>query len=45
MACIILHNICIEHNDPCEPRWRLEVNGLELFEKPLNVIKILMNLI
>ena len=34
MACIMLHNLCIEHNDPCEPRWRLEVNNLELFEKP-----------
>ena len=35
MACIMLHNLCTEHNDPCEHRWRVEVNDLELFEKPL----------
>ena len=35
MACIMLHNLCIEHNDPCEPRWKLEVKDIELFEKPL----------
>ena len=35
MSCVMLHNLCIEYNDPCEPRWRLEVNDLELFEKPL----------
>ena len=35
MACIMLHNLCIERNDPCEPRWKLEVKDIELFEKPL----------
>ena len=35
MACIKLHNLCIEHNNPCEPRWWLEVNDLKLFEKLL----------
>ena len=35
MVCIKLHNLCIEHNNPCEPRWRLEVNDLKLFEKLL----------
>ena len=35
LASIMLHNFCIEHNDPCEPKWRREVNDLELFEKPL----------
>ena len=37
MACIMLNNLWIEHNDPCEPRWRLQVNELELFEKPLKL--------
>ena len=32
MACIMLHNLCIEHNDP---RWKLEVKDIEFFEKPL----------
>ena len=30
MACIALHNLCIEKNDPCQPRWRLEVKKLNL---------------
>lgn len=30
MTCILLHNICIDRNDPCKPRWRLEVNQLNL---------------
>ena len=30
MACIALHNLCIEKNDPCKPRWRLEVKELHL---------------
>ena len=24
----MLHNLCIKHNDPGEPRWRLEVKEL-----------------
>jgi hypothetical protein len=30
MTCISLHNICIHMNDPCKPRWRIEVNELNL---------------
>ena len=30
MACIALHNLCIDENDPCEPRWVLEVDELDL---------------
>ena len=30
MASIALHNLCIEKNDPCQPRWRLEVKKLNL---------------
>ena len=36
MACILLHNICIAHNDPCEPRWRLTVKNLSLINKQLS---------
>ena len=36
MACIALHNICIDRSDPCQPRWRLEVEQLDLIEKPLS---------
>ena len=34
MACIMLHNLCISVNDPCEPRWRLKVGQLNLMRKP-----------
>ena len=30
MAAVVLHNICIFRNDPCKPRWRLEVDNFEL---------------
>ena len=33
MASIMLHNLCISRNDPCEPRWRLEVRELSLIHK------------
>ena len=33
MACIMLHDLCIHMNDPCEPRWRLEIEELELVDK------------
>ena len=36
MACIALHNICIEKNDPCKPRWRLEVKKLHLIHSQGN---------
>ena len=31
-----LHNICIDRPYPCQSRWRLEVEQLELMEKPLS---------
>ena len=36
MACVALHNICIDRSDLCQPRWRLEVEQLELMEKSLS---------
>lgn len=39
MACIALHNICISRNDPCNPRWKLEVHKLQLVRKPTNKTK------
>lgn len=30
MACIALHNMCIDKDDPCRARWRLAVNKLHL---------------
>ena len=30
MTCIALHNLCIHRSDPCNPRWRLQVNELNL---------------
>ena len=39
MARIMLHNLCIERNGPCEPRWKLEVKDIELFEKPLKTYR------
>ena len=30
MACIALHNICIARDDPCRPRWRLDIEKLHL---------------
>ena len=35
MACIASHNLCIEISDPCQPRWRLEVDDLDLIRKRL----------
>ena len=36
MACITLHNLCIEIcTDPCQPRWSLEVDDLNLIRKRL----------
>ena len=32
MAAIMLHNLCISCNDPCESRWRLEVHEFALFQ-------------
>ena len=30
MACIALHNICIARDNPCRPRWRLDIEKLHL---------------
>jgi len=30
-----LHNICIAENDPCQPRWKLEVHEIDLIREPL----------
>ena len=35
VASAALHSICIERSDPCQPSWRLEIEQLELMEKPL----------
>ena len=35
MACIALHNLCIEISDAYQPRWRLEVDDLDLIRKRL----------
>ena len=35
MACIAFHNFCIKIYDPCQPRWRLEVDDLDLIQKRL----------
>ena len=26
MACVLLHNLCIARQDPCNPRWKLHVD-------------------
>ena len=36
MACIALHNLCIELADSCQPRWKLEVQELALIGKQLH---------
>ena len=40
MACIALHNICIHKNDPCNPRWKLEVNKIHLIGMHTKRIKV-----
>ena len=30
MACMMLHDFCIAIHDPCNPRWCLNVEELEL---------------
>ena len=35
MACIALNKLCIEISDPWQPRWRLEVDDLDLIRKRL----------
>ena len=31
----MLHNLCISVNDPCKPRWCLEVKELGLIKKDI----------
>ena len=33
MAFIMLHNLCLDHNDPCKLKWRLEIKQLGLTKK------------
>ena len=35
MACIAWHNLCTEIYDPCQSRWRLEVDDFDLIQKRL----------
>ena len=35
MACVLLHNLCIERRDPCNPRWKLRVDQINMI--PRNV--------
>ena len=35
MACIALNNLCIAENDPCKPRWQLEVHERDLIRTSL----------
>ena len=33
MCCIALHNLRIKRNDPCNPRWKLEVEDLHIIRQ------------
>ena len=33
MSCVLLHNLCIQMNDPCNPRWKLQVTELNLISR------------
>ena len=33
MVSVLLHNLCIAKNDPCNPRWKLTVEELSLIQK------------
>ena len=33
MVCVLLHNLCIARNDPCNLRWKLQVDELDLIKK------------
>ena len=36
IACLMLHNLCMATNDPCNSHWRLSVEELELTNKIIN---------
>ena len=36
----VLHNICIHRSDPCKPRWRLDVDHLELVDIQTEVANV-----
>ena len=33
MASVMLHNLCIDVNDPFSPRWRLHVKNINLIRE------------
>ena len=33
MASVMLHNLCIDVNDPCLPGWRLHVKNINLIRE------------
>lgn len=33
MACVLLDDLCIARQDPCNPRWKLHVDKLILVER------------
>ena len=33
MACVLLDDLCIARQDPCNPRWKLHVDKLSLVER------------
>ena len=35
MVCAMLHNLCTAVDDPCLPRWKLQVDQLDLIDKRL----------
>ena len=35
MACITLHNLCIEISDSCQPGLRLQVGDIDFIQKRL----------
>ena len=36
MTCVMLHNLCILTNEPCNPRWILQVDELSLIDRNVN---------
>ena len=45
MACIGLHKICIDKSNLCQPRWRKEVEQLELKEWFTSIFFLLLIII
>ena len=36
MTCVTLHNLCRLTNDPCNPRWILQVDESSLIDRNVN---------